>query len=118
MSVVRALAGRGRCSEMPKIDPAQVLQLPVPFMNADHAHEVLLVNAVEAALAAHRRGEGTLGAVVEQLSLLAGHPLATLLGGAVLAIPLYLGMWLLMPGGRSELAKIKSDLLELLKPRR
>ncbi|HET8539654.1 MAG TPA: hemerythrin family protein [Anaeromyxobacter sp.] len=58
---------------MAEIDLARLPQLPIAFMNADHAHEVRLVNAVEAALAAHRRGEGTLGAVIEQLSLLAVH---------------------------------------------
>ncbi len=42
-------------------------------MNADHAREARLVNEVEAALAAHRRGEGTLAGVVERLSLLAVH---------------------------------------------
>lgn len=58
---------------MPWIDPAQLPQLPVPFMNADHAREGRLVNDVEAALEAHRRGEGTLIAVVERLSVLAVH---------------------------------------------
>jgi hemerythrin len=58
---------------MPKIDPAQVLQLPVAFMNADHAHEVKLVNDLEEALAAHGRGTGSLAAVVERLAVLAVH---------------------------------------------
>lgn len=58
---------------MPKIAVEHIPQLPVAFMNADHAQEVRLVNAVEAALEAHARGEGTLAAVVEQLSLLAVH---------------------------------------------
>lgn len=58
---------------MPRIDPAQVPQLPVAFMNADHAREVALLNELEAALDAHARGEGTLGAVVERLSVLAVH---------------------------------------------
>jgi len=58
---------------MAEIDLERLPQLPIAFMNADHAHEVQLVNAVEAALAAHRRREGTLGAVLERLSLLAVH---------------------------------------------
>ncbi len=56
---------------MAEIDLEQLPQLPMAFMNVDHAREVRLVNAVEAALAAHRRGEGTLAAVLEQLSVLA-----------------------------------------------
>jgi hemerythrin len=58
---------------MPKIDPAQVPQLPVAFMNEDHAHEVRLVNELEEALAAHGRNGGQLSAVVERLALLAVH---------------------------------------------
>ncbi len=58
---------------MAGIDLERLPQLPVAFMNADHVREARLVNDVEAALDAHRRGEGTLGAVVETLSLLAVH---------------------------------------------
>jgi hemerythrin len=58
---------------MATIDPRQIPELPVPFMNADHAREVRLVNDLEDALARHARGEGTLDAVVERLSLLAVH---------------------------------------------
>jgi hemerythrin len=58
---------------MPEIDPAHVPDLPISFMNADHAREVALVNDVEAALAAHDRGQGTLGDIVERMSLLAVH---------------------------------------------
>jgi len=58
---------------MAAIDASQIPHLPVPFMNTDHAHEVRLLNDLEASLAAHRRGEGTLAAVVERLSLLAVH---------------------------------------------
>jgi hemerythrin len=47
--------------------------LPIPFMNADHAREIRLLNEVEEALEAHRRGEGTLVTVVERLSVLAVH---------------------------------------------
>ncbi len=58
---------------MRTIDPRQIPQVAVAFMNADHAHEVSLLDDVEAALAAHGRGEGTLAAVLERLSLLAVH---------------------------------------------
>ncbi len=58
---------------MAGIDLQHLPQLPIAFMNADHVHEGRLVNEVEAALDAHRRGEGPLGAVVEKLSLLAVH---------------------------------------------
>jgi hemerythrin len=54
-----------------RIDPANVPLLPVASLNADHAREARLVNDVEAALEAHQRGEGTLGAVLEKLSVLA-----------------------------------------------
>ncbi len=56
---------------MVEIDLAQLPDLPIPFMNADHAREARLVNDIEAALAAHARGEGTLGEILERLSLLA-----------------------------------------------
>jgi hemerythrin len=58
---------------MPPIDPDLAPALPVPFMNADHAREIRLLNEVEAALEAHARGEGTLATVVERLSVLAVH---------------------------------------------
>jgi hemerythrin len=58
---------------MPEIDPAQMPDLLVPSMNEDHARELQLVNDIEAALAAQARGEGTLGQIVERLSLLAVH---------------------------------------------
>ncbi len=58
---------------MAQIDLERLPQLPIAFMNADHLREARLLNAVEAALDAHRRGEATLTAVVEQLSLLAVH---------------------------------------------
>jgi hemerythrin len=54
-----------------RIDPANVPLLPNASLNADHAREARLVNEVLAALEAHQRGEGTLGAVVERLSVLA-----------------------------------------------
>ncbi|HEX9402638.1 MAG TPA: hemerythrin family protein [Anaeromyxobacter sp.] len=58
---------------MARIDPTQLPDLPVPFMNADHEREAALVNQLEAAVAAHARGTGTLAEVVERLSLLAVH---------------------------------------------
>src|SRR5512139_3676824 len=58
---------------MPPIDPDLVPVLPVPFMNADHAREVRLLNEMEAALQAHARGEGSLATVIERLSVLAVH---------------------------------------------
>ena len=58
---------------MARLDPAELPDLPVPFMNADHLREAALVNDLEDALAAHGRGEGTVAAVLERLSLLAVH---------------------------------------------
>lgn len=58
---------------MRPIDATRLPRLGVAFMNADHAHEIALLEAVEAALAAHGRGAGTLAAVLERLSLLAVH---------------------------------------------
>lgn len=52
-------------------DPGQVPHLPIAFMNTDHAREARLVAELEAALAAHARGEGPLEAVLEKLSVLA-----------------------------------------------
>jgi hemerythrin len=56
---------------MPEIDPSQVPQFPVGFMNADHALEVRMLNDLESALSAHRRGQGSLEAVLEKLSIFA-----------------------------------------------
>jgi hemerythrin len=58
---------------MAPIDSDLVPFLPVPFMNADHAREVRLLNEMEAALEAHARGEGSLATVIERLSILAVH---------------------------------------------
>ncbi len=63
----------GQGFRMADIDTERLPQLPMAFMNADHAREARLVNAVEEALAASRGGGGTIGAVLEQLSLLAVH---------------------------------------------
>ncbi len=58
---------------MPTIDPSLIPELPVDFMNADHAREVSLINAIEAALAACAKSGGSLSPVMERLSLLAVH---------------------------------------------
>jgi hemerythrin len=57
----------------PTIDPVSLPELPVQFMNEDHAREAALVNDVEDALAVHARGEGPVATVLERLSLLAVH---------------------------------------------
>lgn len=56
---------------MAEIDPSQVPFFPVGFMNADHALEAQMLNDLEEALAAHRRGQGSLEAVLEKLSVFA-----------------------------------------------
>lgn len=59
---------------MGRIEPSEVPELPVPFMNEDHRREIALVNDLEEALAAHARGgDRTLDAVLEKLALLAVH---------------------------------------------
>ncbi len=55
------------------VDATQIPELPLAFMNADHAEEIRLLESLGDALAAHRRGEGPPAAVVERLSLLAVH---------------------------------------------
>ncbi len=67
-------ADRGRARyfrTVEDIDPSQVPNFPVGFMNADHALEMRMLNELEAALTAHRRGEGPLEAVLEKLSIFA-----------------------------------------------
>jgi hemerythrin len=56
---------------MPGIDPSQVPFFPVGFMNADHAVELRMLNELEEALAAHRRGQGGVDAILEKLSVFA-----------------------------------------------
>jgi hemerythrin len=59
---------------MARIDPTTIPDLPIPFMNEDHAREADLVNALEEALAAHGSGPvGTLDVILEKLSVLAVH---------------------------------------------
>jgi hemerythrin len=59
---------------MGRIDPKDIPELPVAFMNEDHQRELTLVNDLEEALAAHAAGgEGTFDAVLAKLALLAVH---------------------------------------------
>ncbi len=58
---------------MPRLDPATLPDLPIPFMNEDHAREAALVNDLESALDAHQAGTDDVGHVLERLSLLAVH---------------------------------------------
>ena len=59
---------------MARIEPSEIPELPVPFMNEDHQRELGLVNDLEDALAAHARGGGdTLEPVLAKLALLAVH---------------------------------------------
>lgn len=58
---------------MSRIEPSELPELPVAFMNDDHRREVGLVNDLAEALAAHARGGGaeTLEPVLGRLALLA-----------------------------------------------
>ena len=58
---------------MPRLDAANLPDLPISFMNADHAREAALVNELEDAHAAHAAGAGPVAPVLERLSLLAVH---------------------------------------------
>lgn len=58
---------------MQLFDPDQIPELPLPFMNADHAEEVRLLEELGTALDAHRSGHGSLDPVLERLALLAVH---------------------------------------------
>jgi hemerythrin len=59
---------------MGRIEPSELPELPVPFMNEDHRRELALVNDLEEAVAGHARGEPrTLDAVLGKLALLAVH---------------------------------------------
>ncbi|BDG03085.1 hemerythrin family protein [Anaeromyxobacter oryzae] len=57
---------------MPYIDPSQIPELPLAFMNSDHAEEVRLLEDLGVALDAHRKG-GAAQPVLERLALLAVH---------------------------------------------
>lgn len=59
---------------MGRIEPNEVPEGPVPFMNEDHRREIAFVNDLEEALAAHARGStGTFDTILEKLALLAVH---------------------------------------------
>jgi len=58
---------------MAYVDAAQLAQLPVEFMNADHEKEFQLLEALGEALAAERRGAAGLELVLERLAVLAVH---------------------------------------------
>ncbi|HTN51738.1 MAG TPA: hemerythrin family protein [Anaeromyxobacter sp.] len=55
------------------VDVSQVPELPLAFMNADHAQEMRLLEELGEALDAHRAGKGSLAPVLERLALLAVH---------------------------------------------
>lgn len=54
------------------VDTSQIPELPLAFMNADHAEEVRLLEDLGVALEAHRAG-GPIDPVLERLALLAVH---------------------------------------------
>ena len=58
---------------MPLIDPAAIPQVPVPFMNEDHAEEARLLNALADALAAVRAGQGSKADVLDRWQELERH---------------------------------------------
>jgi hemerythrin len=57
---------------VPYVDASQLPELPLAFMNADHAEEVRLLEDLGVVLAAHRQG-GAAQPVLERLALLAVH---------------------------------------------
>jgi hemerythrin len=57
----------------PYVDPSQVPELPLEFMNADHAREIRLLEQIGDALAALSAGTGSVGTVLERLSVFAVH---------------------------------------------
>jgi hemerythrin len=58
---------------LPLIDLAAIPQVPVPFMNEDHAEEARLVNALADALAAMRAGQGSKADVLDRWQALERH---------------------------------------------
>jgi hemerythrin len=58
---------------LPLIDLAAIPQVPVPFMNEDHAEEARLVNALADALAAVRAGQGSKADVLDRWRALERH---------------------------------------------
>jgi hemerythrin len=55
------------------VDTTQIPELPLAFMNADHAEEMRLLEDLGDALDEHRDGRGSLAPVLERLALLAVH---------------------------------------------
>ncbi|WP_242360969.1 bacteriohemerythrin [Anaeromyxobacter sp. SG17] len=58
---------------MPYVDPSQLPDLPLPFMNRDHAEEFRLLEDLGLALAAHGDGKGAVESILERLAVLAVH---------------------------------------------
>ena len=56
---------------MTYVDPSLLPDLPLPFMNRDHAEEFRLLEELGAALEAHGHGNGTAGEILERLAILA-----------------------------------------------
>jgi hemerythrin len=56
---------------MTYVDPHLLPDLPLPFMNRDHAEEFRLLEGLGAALEAHGHGNGTAGEILERLAILA-----------------------------------------------
>jgi hemerythrin len=55
------------------IDPSTIPQVQVAFMNADHAEEARLLNALAEALSGHREGKGTREDVLDRWRALERH---------------------------------------------
>lgn len=58
---------------MSYVDASRMPKLPLEPMNADHAHELALLQELGATLERHTRGEAKPDAVLERLALLAVH---------------------------------------------
>jgi hemerythrin len=55
------------------VDPSQLPDLPIAFMNRDHAEEFRLLEELGVALEAHGSGSGSVAGILERLALLAVH---------------------------------------------
>lgn len=55
------------------VDPTQLPDLPIAFMNSDHAEEFRLLEELGRALEAHGHGSGSIAGILERLALLAVH---------------------------------------------
>lgn len=58
---------------MAYVDPSQLPDLPLGFMNRDHAEEFRLLEELGRALEAHGHGSGSIAGILERLALLAVH---------------------------------------------